>query len=270
MMDEAARERVLRGLFDSFYRDEPAPTVFDTNRTWCARLPEPARSFRQSKVVRCVRDLAWVMDLLERQYRSNAFGNTGLFNNPAERSTVYTRTEALTAPGRLVGFAYQALHEACWGEGAERLALIDYDVLVARPAEVMGLIYDFVGEESFAHNFEAIEYDAPGFDAGFGMDGLHRVRPKVRRRSAAPSCRRTCSPSTRARPSGATSPTAPRTGSCRDRRRRRRTKGCKTTGWRRLHRSARRQWGRRARGDARYPAFTTVQIASPDGGRYWD
>ncbi|MFT6074452.1 MAG: sulfotransferase, partial [Yoonia sp.] len=48
-----------------------------------------------------------------------------------------------------MGFAYQALREACWGEHADRIMIVDYDILVSRPAEVLGLIYDFVGEPRF-------------------------------------------------------------------------------------------------------------------------
>ena len=57
--------------------------------------------------------------------------------------------------------------------------IVDYDILVSRPAEVLGLIYDFVGEPRFEHDFEQVSYDAPAFDEQLGLDGLHRVRPKV-------------------------------------------------------------------------------------------
>ena len=57
--------------------------------------PALMRLFPTAKVICLVRDVAWIMDSMERQYRQNAFEHTRLFNNPAERSTVYTRTEAL-------------------------------------------------------------------------------------------------------------------------------------------------------------------------------
>jgi len=179
MVDGEQRERILKGLFESYYEDNPAEVIFDTNRAWTAKIPELMQLFPEAKFICCVRDVAWVMDSLERQFRSKTFENTGLFSNPAERSTVYTRTEALAGSNRLVGFAYQALREACWSEHADRLVIIDYDILVSRPAEVMGLLYDFIGEETYEHDFEAVEYDAPAFDEQLGLDGLHRVRAKV-------------------------------------------------------------------------------------------
>jgi hypothetical protein len=79
------------------------------------------------------------MDSLERQYRNNAFERTRLFNNPAERATVYTRVEALAHANRLVGVAWHALREACYSEFAERVLILEYDLLAARLADVFKL-----------------------------------------------------------------------------------------------------------------------------------
>ena len=179
MVNDDQRARLLRGLFESYYADVAKPVVFDTNRAWTAQLPALMRLFPESKLICCVRDVAWVMDSLERQYRRNAFEHTRLFNSPAERSTVYTRLEALAGANRLVGYAWHALREACYSEHADRLVIVDYELLSARPAEVFTLLYEFLGEAPFAHDFEGVEYDAPQFDAQLGLDGLHRVHPQV-------------------------------------------------------------------------------------------
>ena len=182
MVNEAQRARILRGLFDSYYADFTQPVIFDTNRAWTAQLSTLMRLFPDAKVICCVRDVAWVMDSLERQFRNNAFENTRLFNNPAERATVYTRVETLAHANRLVGFAWHALREACYSEFAERVLLLEYDLLVTRPGEVFKLVYEFLGEPLFKHDFAKVEYDAPAFDAQLGLDGLHRVHPQVKPR----------------------------------------------------------------------------------------
>ena len=179
MVNDTQRARILRGLFDSYYEDVERPVIFDTSRSWTANLPALMRLFPDAKVICLVRDLAWIMDSMERQFRGNAFENTRLFNNPGERSTVYTRVEAMAGANRLVGYPWHALREACYSDFADRLVLIEYDLLTARPAEVMPLLYQFLGEEPFAHDFENVEYDAPKFDNQLGLDGLHRVHKKV-------------------------------------------------------------------------------------------
>lgn len=179
MVDDQQRARILRGLFDSYYADRPEAVIFDTNRSWTAKLPALMALFPDAKLICCVRDVAWIMDSMERQFRQNLFENTRLFNSPAERATVYTRLEALSNANRLVGFPYHALREACWGQYADRLIIVDYDLLSARPGEVIPLIYDFIGEPLYEHDFSNVEYDAPSFDTQLGVAGLHRVHREV-------------------------------------------------------------------------------------------
>lgn len=181
VIDTNLRRRLLRGLFDSYYADKAdKPVVFDTNRLWSSRLPAINDLFPQAKVIACVRNVAWVMDSLERLYRANPFENTKLFVDAAERNTVYSRCETLAQRNRLVGFAWAALKEAYYGEHADSLLIIDYDLLSQAPERVMRLVYDFVGEPWFEHDFDHLVYDAPEFDQALGVSGLHKVQPKVR------------------------------------------------------------------------------------------
>ncbi|MGY2180419.1 sulfotransferase family protein [Pseudomonas agarici] len=174
------RRRLLRGLFESYYADKGEQSViFDTNRQWSARLPALMDMFAQSKVIACVRNVAWVMDSLERLYRANPFENTKLFNDEVERNTVYSRCETLAQRNRLVGFAWTALKEAYYSEHAGSVLLVDYDLLAQAPERVLRLVYDFIGEPWFEHDFDHLAYDAPEFDQALGVAGLHKVKPKV-------------------------------------------------------------------------------------------
>lgn len=180
LVDNAQRKDLLTGLFDSYYRkDSDKSVIFDTNRMWCAKLPTLLDLFPDAKVIACARNVAWVMDSIERQYRSNPYENTKLFGNNMGRSTVYQRLEGLAQHDQLVGFAWAALREAFYGEHAKSILVIDYDLLTQAPEKVIGLLYDFIGEPRFAHDFEQLAYDAPDFDLQLGLPGLHRVRPKV-------------------------------------------------------------------------------------------
>ncbi|MCR9198263.1 MAG: sulfotransferase [Planctomycetaceae bacterium] len=185
MVSRRQRADILRGLFDSFYRAQQRPVVFDTNRRWTACLPPLVRLFPRVRIVCMVRNVAWIMDSLERQFRQNEFEDTQLFHNASERATVYSRVEALGQADRLVGLPWHALREACYSEFADHLLLVDYDILVQQPERVLHLIYEFLEERVFEHDLTAVQFDCPEFDSQLGLDGLHRVHPQVAPRSRA-------------------------------------------------------------------------------------
>ncbi|MCB1366844.1 MAG: sulfotransferase [Rhodobacteraceae bacterium] len=177
---EDQKRAILEGIFENYYRFlDTSEVCFDTNRMWTSRLPALLELYPEAKVICCVRNPAWVMDSVERLIRKNAFDVSRMFNNPQERATVYSRAEALLNPGRMIGFAWSALKEAYYGEKSDRLLLVDYDLLAARPGEVMPLIYKFIGEDAFDHDYDDVEYEAENFDTQMLAKGLHSVRGKV-------------------------------------------------------------------------------------------
>lgn len=174
------RRRLARGLFDSYYADRQSKDViFDTNRMWSAQLPALMDMFPGAKLIACVRNVAWVMDSIERRYRANPYEITRLFNDDTERNTVYSRVDTLAQRNRLVGYPWTALKEAFYGEHAESLLLVDYELLAQAPQQVLPLIYQFIGEPAFENDFERVSYDAPEFDDALGLHGLHKVRQQV-------------------------------------------------------------------------------------------
>jgi sulfotransferase len=179
-IDEAQKKELLASLFECYYRPhQDKAVVLDTNRLWCARLPALLSLFPDAKVVCCVRSVAWIMDSIERLVRQNAFEPSRLFATADERATVFSRVEALAHRDRMVGFAWSALKEAYYGEHGRSLLILEYDILAQRPAETVRLLYEFLGEPAFAHDFAAVEYAEPAFDAQLSTPGLRTVEREV-------------------------------------------------------------------------------------------
>jgi sulfotransferase len=181
LLDSAQQSRLVHGLFDSFYADQASQEViFDTNRIWCSKLSLLRALYPASKVIVCVRDLAWVIDSLERLIRNQPFRYSKLFTTAAESATVYSRVDALTQTNGLVGFSWAALKEAFYSDLADALLIVEYEYLAREPEKVLRLIYQFIGEPWFAQtSFDAVDFDAPEFDKVLGLDGMHRVRSQV-------------------------------------------------------------------------------------------
>jgi sulfotransferase len=179
-VSDAQRVALLRGLVENFYSEQAdAAAVFDTSRLWCSRMQLLDTLFPGVKVIACVRQLAWVLDSMERLVRRQPVSVSKVFRFDTN-TTVYSRIEALTDPRGMVGFAYQATKDAFYGQHAQdHLLMLTYESLVRDPAAAMRAVYRFLGEPWFEHDFDRIEYRADEFDARVGMPGLHSVRPKV-------------------------------------------------------------------------------------------
>jgi len=80
-------------------------SICDINRVWIAKLPALIKLFPEAKFVCLVRDVAWIMDSMERQFQNNAFENTRIFSHPNQRATVYTRTESLAGSNSNCGLS---------------------------------------------------------------------------------------------------------------------------------------------------------------------
>jgi sulfotransferase len=179
LVDVDRRRALLRGIFESYYAGISNEVIFDTNRTWTAKLPVLLDLFPSAKIIACVRNVGWIMDSIERLYQANPYENTRLYTNDAERSSVYSRVEALAQRNRMVGLAYSALKEAYYGAYGRSMLVVEYDLLTQRPAEVVPLIYKFLGEEPFVHDYDKLQFDTPAYDEGLGLKGLHKVRERV-------------------------------------------------------------------------------------------
>ncbi len=177
---EEQKRVLLAGLFENYYRNVPDDKViFDTNRSWCARMGIIHQLFPSSKVISCVRNVAWVMDSFERLVQRNPLIYSRLFNDDGERATIYSRTEALGRNNRVVGYSVAALREAFYGQYSSSLLLVDYELLSRLPHKCLRLIYEFLGEEEFEHDIENVVFEESEFDTHLGLPEMHKVQKKV-------------------------------------------------------------------------------------------
>lgn len=178
-MDTKQKEAHLRAVFDVHYKGVGKDkTIFDSHRVWASKMPALKSFYPNSYVFCCVRNVAWVLDSLERLFAANVLDLSKIFG--FERSnTVYSRIDGLSGGKGLVGFAYNAVKGAFFSEAADRLVLIRYETLTSDPAGTMKKMYELIGAKPFQHDFENLDFSAKEFDARSGTPGLHTIRPKV-------------------------------------------------------------------------------------------
>jgi sulfotransferase len=178
---EECRHRILIGLFDAYHRDalEQGHVVFDTNRTWTAKLPLLNSLFPSAKVICCVREVPWVIDSVEKMVRKNPTHVSGVFHGKGTRNVYGRVKDLMDSEQGLVGLPWGSLREAWFGEHARKLIVVRYESLTDNPQGVLRRIYEQLEEDPFDHDFDNVEYEEQEFDRRLGMPGLHTVRRKV-------------------------------------------------------------------------------------------
>ena len=178
-ISDEQRQRIILAVINEYYAESHSSVVFDTSRAWCARMPLIKKLYPDSKVIACVRNMPWIIDSIERIVQRNVLQPSSIFNYSTS-GTVYSRADGVASSDGMVGFAFNALKEAYFGEFAEnRLMLLKYETLVSDPMKAIASIYRFIDEPIFNHDFENISFDASEFDSKIGTPGLHEVRSKV-------------------------------------------------------------------------------------------
>jgi sulfotransferase len=180
VISDEQRSSVLRAVIETYYQAVPeAEVVFDTSRVWCGKMPMLAALYPNAKVIACVRDIAWVLDSMERLVRKQPFTVNKIFRY-SPNLNVYSRAEALIDPKGMVGVSFQTTKDAFYGDCATgRLMLLTYEGLTRDSKAAMQAIYQFIDEPWFEHDFERIEYNADEFDSRVGVPGLHTVQSRV-------------------------------------------------------------------------------------------
>ena len=178
--DDERRARVLRSVFDGYHGEHPFDGVgFDTNRSWTGKLALLRQVYPDARIICCVRDVAWIIDSVERMLRKNPLQTSKVLGFSSGRS-VYERVEMLMSPkAGLIGLAWNTLREAWFSEFADRLVVVSYAALASNPAAMMERLYQVLEEPAFNHDFENVCFDTPAYDAELGMPGLHTVDGRI-------------------------------------------------------------------------------------------
>ena len=175
------RQEIIRGLFDSFYKDGNE-VCFNTNRGWAASTSLLADLYPGFKMIICVREIPWILDSFEQLNAKNPYTVKPLYHHQ-QLSTVYERCAMLM--GNITNYAgYVAgplanVKQSLFCNEKSQLLYLEYDTLVKQPLLTMQQIYKFLEEPWFGHDFNNVEDSYDEFDEQAKIAGLHTVRKKV-------------------------------------------------------------------------------------------
>lgn len=172
------RENLIRYLFEGFYADVDKPVIFNTNRGWTYLTPLVRHVFPESKMILCVRDIAWIVDSFESAHRRNPLSTNTIFGGHSSGS-VYDRANLIMEESNgVVGWPYVGIKQAITGNEKDMLMIVEYEQLCSNPEGMMRAIYNFIGEQYYEHDFNNVESSWDEYDMEIGID-LHTTRKKV-------------------------------------------------------------------------------------------
>lgn len=178
LLDDDQRREVMHAVVDAVHHKRGQRSiVFDTNRRWLLRVEQLVALYPLCRFVVTVRDPACVVSSLEKARRALTFRQSKLFDPD---TTLAQRVTRLMSDDGIVGHSLNLVQDALAGPHAERMIVIDYDCLLAKPADTMRELYAFLREPPFEHDFEEFAFDLPRLDAFLNTPGLHRIRGPLR------------------------------------------------------------------------------------------
>ena len=172
------RKNILYGIFDNYYQSKSQSIIFDTNRGWTLFLPLLKDLFPYTKVILCVRDIAWILDSFENLIRKNPYTLTNMFSYE-ENLNVYTRCDTLMHPHRTIGFAYTGVKHVITSHEKTMLYILDYEKFCRFPDLTMREIYNFIDKPYFNHDYNHVDSSYDVFDEDVNLPGLHTTRKKL-------------------------------------------------------------------------------------------
>jgi sulfotransferase len=182
--NENGKLRVLRGILESFYSagGVSQPVIFDKSRAWLGMLEMAETLFQtEARVLVPVRDIRDVLASFEKIWRSNQHmrqvtetaAKGPAWETPAGRCTLWLQGD------QPIGLCYNRIKDAITRGYSDRLHFVDYNQLTQHPNRILQGVYEFLGEESFQHDFNNISQVTADFDEMYPVPGLPPLRPKI-------------------------------------------------------------------------------------------
>lgn len=167
----------MRGWFES---QTDCKVVVDKSRGWIGYLPLLFDIWPDAKVLVPVRDPRDAMASLEKAYRENMH----IFHEAEDPS----RMSFVTLESRVnhwmnnapMGLAMARLHNLLSSFGTGRVHFVRFEDLTSRPGKTMDGVWDYIGMDRPAHDFDNVEQVTVDNDMSFGPLGSHRIRGQVR------------------------------------------------------------------------------------------
>lgn len=172
---------MCNGMAQYYYSDiTDRSIVCDKNRGWSHYYEWVGLWNPEPKMICMVRDLRSIVASFERIYRKTRHLPVGT-DNPAEiRNMTVSDRVAYWLKTQPVGLALQRTADAFQRGLGDKILFLRYEDLCNTPQPTMDMVYQFIGEPKFEHDFSNIVKQVLEDDSHFGVYGSHSVAKELR------------------------------------------------------------------------------------------
>lgn len=178
-------------VIDNFYFDTEEPVVIDHCRAWSNNIERIKTYITPNPKIICpVRDVAEILTSFITMIHRNSDEVSFIDEHLIERgypTTDDNRCHYLMSKEGIVEQALWAQSQAfIRGDHKKYMLFVEYDDLMNSPQQTMDRIYEFLGMDSFQHNFNSISNTNRETEHQWNLKDMHHVRSKLEKRSRKP------------------------------------------------------------------------------------
>jgi sulfotransferase len=170
---------MIRGMLHGFHTTE-RPVVFSKSRGWvaCTEMLRNAMGV-EPKILVTIRDIPSILSSCEKLFRKELKSPESVARWGANMETIEGRLAFWTAADQMVGGQYNRIRDCVMRGNRRNMHFVNFEDFCAQPEITMAKVYEFLGEEAFAHDFGNVEQTTHEKDEEHGFVSLHEIRPKV-------------------------------------------------------------------------------------------
>jgi sulfotransferase len=190
--DKSGTESIIFNLLNNHYASINKPIIFDREKAWGtpANLSLIKTYFtKEPKIVYTVRPIIEILASflsLDTAWIDNNMKSSN-WNYKKYLTLTDNYCDYLMRPWGEIDQILLSLNEVIKPENKNIFHIVEYSDLTENPQQVMDNIYEFIGVESFTHDFNNVKKIEIDDDAAVGLPAdLHKIRPEIKRTSPKP------------------------------------------------------------------------------------
>lgn len=194
--NEAALNRIVDSIKDSFYYDVNAKVIVDKNRAWTQAIFMRDNYGFENKHIVCVRNIDEILASFITLANKNKFMGEGKMNfidadcvKQNLEVNDFNRCQVICAPEGVVGSTLDSIKMILDSDDykPEDYLFVEYEELVNETQDVMNKVFNFLGLETVKCDLTNIRNKNEELDKEvYGMEGMHDVRSTISKTSANP------------------------------------------------------------------------------------